>query len=197
MFIVIDGPDGSGKTTLGKSLTRQLCQRGIQTVYTREPTSESEWGKAACHMLQGGEVTDVYAFADLFVEDRKEHLANLIQPCLIADKWVVCDRYKYSALAYQQMQGVDPEYLISKNRRFLTPDIIFILLPQNVDILINRVVQRGEATKLFEKKELLATIVSHYRNMTVYFPKENIWYLNADDSVEGNLNQILKVVEAG
>lgn len=196
MFIVIDGPDGSGKTTLAKSLTQLLCQKGIQTIYTSEPTSKSDAGKEIRRMLQGGEVADVYAFADLFVEDRKEHLANLIEPCLLAGEWIICDRYKYSALAYQQIQGVDSEYLIRKNQECLIPDFIFILLPQSADVLISRIVQRGKATELFEKKELLAETIPYYGRLKAYFPEENIWYLDADNSIEDNLSQILEIIKA-
>ena len=44
MFIVIEGPDGSGKTTLAKQLTTQLKQLNKPTVYTYEPTF-SKFGK--------------------------------------------------------------------------------------------------------------------------------------------------------
>ncbi len=197
MFIVIDGPDGSGKTTLAKSLTQQLCQKGFRALYTSEPTCDSEAGKAARQILRSGEVTDIYTFADLFVADRKEHLANLIKPSLLAGRWVVCDRYKYSALAYQQLQGVNPQYLIRKNQECLVPDFAFILVPQNTNILMGRIAQRGERTELFEKKELLAATIPYYRSLKEYFPKENIWYLNADDSTEDNLGQVLGVVGVG
>lgn len=195
MFIVIDGPDGSGKTTLAKKLTQKICQKGFKAIYTREPTDDSDAGKKIRSMLQGGEVADVYAFADLFVADRKEHLVNLIEPCLLAGRWVVCDRYKYSALAYQQLQGVDPQYLIKKNQECLIPDFVFILLPKNTDVLMSRIAQRGAVIEMFEKKEFLVATVCYYRTLKVYFPDENIWYLDADDSLEKNLGRILEIVK--
>ncbi len=197
MFIVIDGPDGSGKTTLAKSLTQQLCREGVTAVYTSEPTRESDAGEMIHKILQSCEKTNIYTFADLFLADRKEHLANFIEPCLYANKCVVCDRYKYSALAYQQFQGIDPGYLIRKNNDFLIPDYIFILLPQNVDVLIHRIVYRGQVTELFEKKETLTAIIPYYCKMKDYFPGENIQYLNAENSTEDNLSQILGTIDTG
>lgn len=195
MFIVIDGPDGSGKTTLAKRLTQQLCQEGVTAVYTSEPTRESNAGKMIHRILQSGETVNAYTFADLFVADRKEHLANFIRPCLYANKCVICDRYKYSALAYQQLQGVAAEYLIRKNHEFLIPDFIFILLPQNEDVLMHRITCRGRITELFEKQELLAAVIPYYRKIKDYFPEENIQYLDAENSVESNLKQILGVIK--
>lgn len=194
MFIVIDGPDGSGKTTLAKQLTQRLCQEGVTAVYTSEPTKESNAGKMIHQFLQSGEIINAYAFADLFVKDRREHLVNFIQPCLYANKYVICDRYKYSALAYQQLQGVATEYLIRKNHEFLVPDFTFILLPQNEDILMRRITVRGHITELFEKQELLSLIIPYYRKVKEYFPEENIQYLNAENSVASNLKQILGTI---
>lgn len=77
---------------------------------------------------------------------------------------------------------------------FLVPDFVFILLPQNTDILMSRIVQRGEMTELFEKKGLLEVTIPYYRTLKTYFPEENIWYLNADDSLEDNLGRILEIV---
>ena len=194
MFIVIDGPDGSGKTTLAKHLVQQLCLENHQAIYTSEPTCDCEAGRSIRQMLQSDGITDVYAFADLFVADRKEHLINLILPHLEAGGWVVCDRYKYSALAYQQMQGVDVQYLIKSNETCLIPDYIFILLPSNTDILINRIVRRGDVAEMFEKEELLDVALYYYHNLSSYFPNENIWYLNADLPIEDNLCRIKSII---
>ena len=112
MFIAIDGPDGSGKTTLAKSLIDQWNSEGTAAIYTCEPTYDSEPGRQLRQMMRSGEIPDIYAFADLFVEDRKEHIRTLIMPAITQGEIVVCDRYKYSALAYQQLQGVDAGYLI-------------------------------------------------------------------------------------
>lgn len=190
MFIVIDGPDGSGKTTLASRLTERLCNRGQKAIYTSEPTDTSDAGKTIRQFLQNGGIKDPYAFADLFVIDRKEHLTTLIQPHLEAGDWVVCDRYKYSALAYQQMQGVDAQYLINHNQSFLVPDVAFLLIPQDTQLLLDRIQQRGETLELFERRELLSTAVNYYRKLPIYFPGENLQFLDAGIPIEENLHQI-------
>ena len=63
-------------------------------------------------MMQTGSIdNNIYEFADLFVEDRKYHIETLIAPALAKGENIVCDRYKYSAMVYQQLQGVDITYL--------------------------------------------------------------------------------------
>lgn len=187
MFVVIDGPDGSGKTTLAKQLTDRLNQEGTSAIYTCEPTFSSEAGQRLRNMMHTGEIGDVYQFADLFVEDRKTHIADLIEPMLAKGKTVICDRYKYSALAYQQLQGVDAAYLVEINKPCLVPDIIFILIPQNPDILLERIKLRGITRDIFEKIEFLSNTLELYRRLPDYFPDERIVFLDAGASLEDNI----------
>lgn len=187
MFVVIDGPDGSGKTTLAKQLTDRLNQEGTSAIYTCEPTFSSEAGQKLRDMMRTGEIGDIYQFANLFVEDRKTHIADLIEPTLANGKTVVCDRYKYSALAYQQLQGVDATYLVEINKPCLVPDIIFILTPQSPDILLERIKSRGATRDIFEEIEFLSNTLELYRRLPDYFPDERIVFLDAGASVEDNI----------
>lgn len=187
MFVVIDGPDGSGKTTLAKQLTDWLNQEGTSAIYTFEPTFSSEAGQKLRNMMRTGEIDDIYRFANLFVEDRKTHIADLIEPMLAKGKTVVCDRYKYSALAYQQLQGVDAAYLVEINKPCLIPDIIFILVPQSPDILLERIKLRGTTRDIFEEIGFLCSTLEIYRCLPNYFPDERIVFLDAGVSVEDNI----------
>lgn len=194
MFIAIDGPDGSGKTTLAKSLVDQWNSEGTAAIYTCEPTYDSEPGRQLRQMMRSGEIPDIYAFADLFVEDRKEHIRTLIMPAIMQGEIVVCDRYKYSALAYQQLQGVDADYLIEKNRTCLIPDFIFILMPQDPEVLCQRIAQRGQARDVFEERDFLQRTLSCYEKLPEYFPEEKIFFLNAEDTTEENIQRIKKII---
>lgn len=193
MFIVIEGPDGSGKTTLAKELAANLNQLNIPTVYTYEPTRISKFGRNLRNMMRNGDISDIYNFADLFVEDRKEHLEKIIVPALKRNEFVVCDRYKYSALVYQQIQGVDLAYLLEISRQCLVPDIVYVLIPSNVEILLKRIATRKKED-IFEKKEFLATTIEYYKHLKKYFPSEQIVFLDAAASIQDNINQILKKI---
>ena len=191
MFIVIEGPDGSGKTTLAKELTSQLKQVNVPAIYTFEPTKLSEYGKRLRNMMSTGNVGDVYSFANLFVEDRKVHLEKLIVPALESGKVVVCDRYKYSALVYQQIQGVNIDHLLKISRQCLIPDIVYVLIPPDVEILLERIITRGKREDIFEKKAFLQMAVEHYKHLQEYFPQEKIVFLDAVASVQDNVSRIL------
>lgn len=194
MFIAIDGPDGSGKTTLAKSLVDQWKSEGTAAIYTCEPTYDSEPGIQLRQMMRSGEISNIYAFADLFVEDRKEHIQSLIMPAITQGEIVVCDRYKYSAMAYQQLQGVDAGYLIERNRTCLCPDFIFILMPQDPEVLCRRIVQRGQERDVFEEPDFLQRTLSYYEKLPEYFPEERIFFLNAEDTTEENIQRIKKII---
>lgn len=190
MFIVIDGPDGSGKTTLAKRLSKQLCINGIKTIYTSEPTLNSTTGNTIQEVLEGDKSIDPYILSDLFLLDRKEHLAKVVQPSLCSGLCVVCDRYKYSALVYQQIQGVSAPYLIELNKECLIPDVTFILIPSSPKVLMERIEKRGKNKDLFENEKILEITIRYYKDISKYFPDENIQYLSADTSIEENLRLI-------
>lgn len=190
MFIVIDGPDGCGKTTLSKALVDHINNRGIEAIYTFEPTMDNPFGCKIRELLKNSEIEDVNLFSNLFIHDRRHHLEKFIKPNLEKNKWIICDRYKYSALAYQQLQGIDTQYLIGNNSEFLIPDFVFILLPQNVDTLFQRINQRNTQMEYFEKKSYLDNVIKLYNKMLDYFPSENIFFLDAELSIENNIQKI-------
>ena len=190
MFIVIDGPDGSGKTTLSKKLVEEWKLNGVQSIYTFEPTYDSLPGIEIRSLMGIRKIEDIYAFADLFVDDRKEHLNSIIIPALARGENVVCDRYKYSALAYQQLQGVDAEYLVDINKGCLVPDFIFILIPKCVDVILQRILNRAKEREIFEEREFLTQTLELYKKLPSYFPNENIIFLDAETTIEKNIEKI-------
>ncbi len=194
MFIVIDGPDGSGKTTLAKNVVERVKEKGVDAVFTYEPTRDNEAGLKIRKLLQTGDIKDVYAFSDLFTEDRKAHIKNLILPSLEKGTLVVCDRYKYSSLVYQGLQGVGAEYIIESNRKCLVPGFAFILLPENTDTLIERITLRGIEKDVFEEAGFIRQTIESYKKMPAVFPEEKIVFLDAGKPVEENTELILKYI---
>jgi len=182
MFITIDGPDGSGKTSLARLLAQKLSLR-FDSVYTAEPT-DSPLGREIRRILQSGTKEEQQTLTDLFVRDRESHINDFIKPELEKGKIVVCDRYKYSTVCYQQLQGIDVSRLIDLNKGFLRPDYSFILKVDDVDVLVKRIIDRNEEKDFFETKALMQQSIEIYHKMQSFFPDDNIIFIDATDPLE-------------
>jgi len=113
MFITLEGPDGSGKTTQAQLLAEWLRQEGYDVVLTREPGG-TEIGEQVRAVLHNPCNTAMDARAEilLYSASRAQHVAQLIRPALVAGKIVISDRYADSTLAYQGYgRGLDLEML--------------------------------------------------------------------------------------
>jgi len=151
MFIVLDGIDGCGKGTIMKKIAAYLFdkQKTHHVLMTREPyisKYNAEIRKMMKENINPYENADI--FADLFVKDRRVH-AEWIEKELEAGHHVVCDRYKYSTLAYQQTQGISLEKLIEMHKGILVPDIVII-----PDVPVEEAIRRAAADKKRDFKEV-------------------------------------------
>lgn len=102
-FITFEGPEGSGKSTHIRLLADFLRGRGICVTLTREPGG-TPTGEAIRRLLQhngAGECPVARAEVLLFLASRAQHVDCVIRPALAAGKWVLCDRFEDSTLAYQ------------------------------------------------------------------------------------------------
>jgi len=132
-FITFEGPEGSGKTTHIRLLADFLRGRGFDVVLTREPGG-TPMGEAIRGILQhdgAGESPSDRTEVLLFLASRAQHVERLIRPALAAGKWVLCDRFSDSTLAYQGFgRGFDLSALKEVNRFAtggLTPHLTVLL----------------------------------------------------------------------
>ena len=102
-FIVIEGLEGSGKSTAVNTIRKYLSDKPIQAVYTREPggtflTEKIRKILIAPHkeeaLCNESELLLIYA-------SRIQHIQQLIAPALKKNYWVISDRFNWSTLAYQ------------------------------------------------------------------------------------------------
>ncbi len=102
LFITLEGPDGSGKTTQIAYLKEYFEQRGIETVFTREPGGTPIGEKLRDIILdrENGEMCDMTE-ALLYAASRSQHVQQRILPALGEGKVVICDRFIDSSIAYQ------------------------------------------------------------------------------------------------
>jgi dTMP kinase len=101
-FITLEGGEGVGKSTQAKALAGALRARGIEVIETREPGG-SEGAEAIRTLILEGKADrwSQRAEALLFAAARADHVEKTIRPAINAGKWVVCDRFLDSSIAYQ------------------------------------------------------------------------------------------------
>ena len=101
-FISLEGGEGVGKSTQSRALAAALRARGIEVVETREPGGSTGAEAIRTLLLEGGaDRWGARAEALLFAAARADHVDKTILPALDAGRWVICDRFLNSSIAYQ------------------------------------------------------------------------------------------------
>ena len=105
MFIVLEGVDGSGKSTQIANLRKMFAEKGVESEYLHFPRFDAPYyGDLIARFLRGElggiEQVDPYIVALLYAGDRKD-AATMIRQWLSEGKVVICDRYVYSNVGYQ------------------------------------------------------------------------------------------------
>jgi len=125
-FIVIEGLDGSGKTTQAKLLAAKLI-RSQNVLYTAEPSQGGVGTFIRESCLYGKKRLLTAVEALLFAADRIEHVETEIKPALREGRLVISDRYLYSSLAYQGSSELSIDWISEINKYALKPDFaVFI-----------------------------------------------------------------------
>ncbi|CAM4103059.1 dTMP kinase [Mesobacillus thioparans] len=118
IFITVEGPDGSGKTTIIQMLAEKLKKEGYEIVATREPGG-IEIAEQIRQVILDPKNTamDSRTEALLYAAARRQHLAEKVRPALEKGQIVLCDRFVDSSLAYQghaRGLGIDEVYSINQ-----------------------------------------------------------------------------------
>lgn len=119
MLVTIDGPNGSGKTSLTEAVSEQLRQRGASVHRTHQPsdTALGTFAREAEADLRGR------GLACLVAADRHQQVDGEIEHHLGAGKIVLCDRYIESSLVLQRIDGVAAEFIVAINAGIARPDL--------------------------------------------------------------------------
>lgn len=196
-FIVLDGIDGSGKGTQAKLLADYLFNRDKKNhiFLTREPYNSEYYAEIRRLLKEGKNPKDnAQLLTELFIKDRKVH-AELIEEFLSRGVYVVCDRYKYSTLAYQRTQGIPLAKLIEMHKGILIPDLA-IILDASVEVALERVKNSNRSHKeVFEQKDFQKKIRQNFLALSAVLPDEKIGVIDGNKSVEKVFEAIKKETE--
>ena len=113
-LVSFEGLDGSGKSTQLARLAAYLESQGLDVVSTREPTDGAVGRRIRAHARTAEQVPPEQELA-WFMQDRTEHVRELIAPALERGAVVLCDRFTLSSVAYQGARGLDFRSILAAN----------------------------------------------------------------------------------
>jgi dTMP kinase len=156
VLVVIEGIDGSGKTTLMYNLAAKLTAARYPVCTTKEP-GDTQLGKQLRTLLQEKPVP-VTAKAEylLFAADRAQHVEDVIKPALSSGKIILCDRMGDSSVVYQGYgRGLSIDMIKRINTWALdgnTPTLTFyVRIPH--DVAFARLKARGKLSSFEQEAE--------------------------------------------
>lgn len=152
-LVVVEGIDGSGKTTQAQQLARYCIEKGLTYISSKEPT-RGKYGQLIRDSANRGRLS-VEEELDLFLKDRREHVEQVIQPALDKEEVVILDRYYFSNAAYQGAHGADPELILSRNEAFAPQPDLLVILDVSPQIGLQRIRERGDEPNKFETVDSL------------------------------------------
>ena len=189
-FIVFDGLPGSGKGTQIKRAFEYIFEKSKKydnILITDEPTN-GPFGLEIRKLFKKQKTSDDFKdeLFELFAKDREWHIEEIIKPALEKNFIVLCDRYKYSSISYQTVQGTDFEKVFEKHKDFLAPDLglIFVVEPSEADRRINSAKdeKRQESDK-FRDLDFITGLKDLFIDLPNKLPNENIVIVDANKSI--------------
>ncbi len=198
-FITLEGPDGSGKSTIIKLISDYMREKGIDFIVTREPGGT----------LIGEEIRDIIldnkninmgseTEALLYAAARSQHIHEKIIPALNDGKNVICDRFLLSSLAYQGVGrnlGIEPVKMINDfGLRGIYPDLILFFHIDPEITLARKTDKMGGDRLEKEGNEFHKNVYEGYMELLKKYP-EKIVVIDATRTVEEVFNQSIIEIE--
>ena len=193
-LIVIEGIDGTGKSTLVRALAMALQGHGCQIIVSAEPTRGPYGRKLRELAASGREGVGAEEEAELFLRDRQQHVEKTIAPGLDAGCTILLDRYYYSTIAYQGARGIDPALIKQRNCAFAPEPHLLVILELPVSEALERIAtKRGTTPDHYEEAAYLENVSRIYSAIT----HPNLLRLDAHRPTEEMVKEILDRLSIG
>lgn len=190
-FVVIEGIDGAGKTSIAERLLQVLRQTHDDDVLlTQEPHDRSLVGAEIRQALRRELTLSPLELAQAFALNRSNHLKTCIEPHLRGEgRIVICDRYVLSSLVYQSRDDIGMDDVYHMNRRARPPDLTIVLRVSAVEAY-HRMDRRKTSLELFEND--LPTRLRKYQEGIALLTKKGHVIVEIDGS--GEISDVFELV---
>ena len=195
-FIVIEGPDGAGKTLVSKNIVNILNDYDYNAIYVNNPGMRTKVSSSIRDIVLNNHLSD-FEYALLFSAGIINNLNEIIIPALLNNKIVVCDRYIRSTYIYQYFYAKSNNESVMDYRRkrslfdalqnyinhIKKPDYEFVL-QIDPEVAISRIKERGLKDDQFETKDviMITTLCEAYKNESL--PRcDNSIHINANNNL--------------
>jgi dTMP kinase len=195
-FIVVEGIDGAGSTTLVNGLVNHCRSIRRPVRMTHEPSSGPIGSMIRQVLTRRLGVPSNFGplplgwatMALLFAADRLDHLDTEVLPLLADGITVICDRYDLSSLTYQVATAATEvaddarpalDWVHELNRRARRPDLT-IVVDVNPDVAAQRRKQRGLGREIYEEADLQVRLAAAYANAEQIIPTDRIVHVDGN-----------------
>lgn len=199
IFIVLEGSDGSGKSTMAKKIGDYYKDKGREIEFTREPGGTKISEKVRDLILDNNNTEMNYRTeALLYAAARAQLVSEKIKPWLNEGKIVISERYVYSSLVYQGIGrglGVDE---VKKINDFaidgLKPDMV-LMLDVNPEKALNRKLNINGGDRL-ENEDISfhKEVYEGYKRLVPLFPEIKV--INAERKIDEIFDDIKKIINS-
>lgn len=199
LFIALEGPDGSGKSTISRLIGDYFNEKGIDHIVTREPGG-TLIGENIRRLILDTENIEMCPETEalLYAASRGQHVHEVIHPALKKGKLVLCDRFVLSSLAYQ---GVGRELGIKEVKAIndfaikdVYPDLI-LFFHIDPEVTLSRKTQKLGGDRLEQEgNDFHNRVYNGYMELLKMYPK-NIRIVDASKPIPEVLAQSIEEIE--
>ncbi len=188
LFVVFEGPDGSGKTTVLKGVEKALTEDGVLVCSTREPGG-TPIGEVIREMLLSPDQVSMTARTEalLYAAQRAQHLEELILPKVEEGYVLLCDRYTLSSQVYQGIaRGLGMEKIREINdfaTKGVTPDLtLYFQISREISLL--RRTSRNTTDRLEQEADDFHRMVYEGYGEALKMQRGQVVVIDAQRSIE-------------
>lgn len=198
-FVILDGVDGSGKTTQAKRLVRALEERGRPTpLHVREPGSTPLGERLRAILLDSDVPAGAASEVLMFASARRQLLDTLVRPALAEGRDVICERFHPSTYAYQAVAGeLSGEQVLELLHGWANdpaPDTVLLF---DLDAEVAGARRQGGDDRIESRGlDYLAAVVEGYRDYARRFPSL-VELIDADADVDVVTERMLWAFDQG